>query len=365
MNQNDKNATTNQTMNDLEDVINKLIVEQFSPPSFDLLQKSNGDSSPTSSQKTSKKIESGLMLLINHEKKDEPNMLYLSPVLEEWDRHLVSTIKHFTNVNGEISAQENTMKSFAQALNEIELPSLIGIFTLKNVNASHNEKKQSKALLIVDNNLFYSFIELLFGAWHQAGLPLDKINRSYTTIEISVLENIIHYLLEKFSKVLQSFHIHKENILERLETNSRFAQICDANLRCYEHKIQLSIGTRGGKITMILPETAIEYINEGKTENKDNAFKKFEAFEEEQENNFHKKLLSNIHMTPIEITGEFPKIPWSLWELSSWKEGMCITLPFSTRTPIYLRGDDSTFFKGYMGQKNGQVAIKIDQDFLL
>ena len=323
------------------------------------------------------KQKNGLHLLLSSSINQQSNMDCLESVFQEWARQLTHTIHHFTNTNGEIIAQHRVTKEFAQVLNELPIPCLVSVFHLKDGDTIvPNPSQFPQGLLILDTRLVYSFVEVLFGAWHNSGLPLDKINRSYTNIEVSVLENIAKRFLQDFQSSLELLWGPCMVHFDRLEINPRFAQIAQGDTPCYAHRLQISMGNRGGEVMILLPELFIKMINKrlhiktNDTEVDDfttddlpaSSNKEIESVINE---NFCAQIRSNLDAIPFSIQGEFPPITWDLVDLLSWQKGRCVPLPFSSLAPIYLVVHNHVCFKGQIGQSDGQIAIKIDQDFLI
>lgn len=140
---------------------------------------------------TPKKELKGIAAILNSAKVYSERLPILDVVFDHLVRLLTTTLRNFTSDNVDISCSRIHSVRFSDYLNEIPLPTLLGVFKAKQWD--------TPALLIVDSQLIYSIVDVLLG-----GRKVSHANRpegrDYTTLERNLVERLIEVILVDFTE---------------------------------------------------------------------------------------------------------------------------------------------------------------------
>ncbi len=143
-----------------------------------------------------------------------------------------------------MNAEAVTYSEFSNALSN---PVLLGIVNFSPLNGN--------VILELASNLGYAIVDRMLGG---QGNPLDK-SRDFTEIELLVIERIlnicVNLLREPFESVVD---LHPR--LERIETNSQFAQIISPSEMIAIVTINIKIGEVEGLMNVCLPYLTLEDV---------------------------------------------------------------------------------------------------------
>lgn len=292
-----------------------------------------------------RKNKSKIIDILNGEQIYQEKLPMLEIVFDRLVRYLSTSLRNFTSDNAEVSCISIKTIKFSDYLNSIELPCMLGVFKANEL--------ENQGLLVLDGVFVTSMVDILLGG-RKSPNKLKKIdNRPYTSIERNLLQRLILLILSDFtisfepvSKVTFSF--------ERLETNPKFAIVSREKNTVVVASLNVDMDERGGKIEIILPYPTIEPIRDILLQN----FMGEKFGSDLVWENYITDHLWEAELT-LEATIDHAKLP--LYEVMNWKVGTHIDLETSKETPIKLFCDKTPIFKGYMGKKDGHIAIKIEQ----
>ena len=71
-------------------------------------------------------------------------------------------------------------------------------------------------------------------------------------------------------------------------------------------------------------------------------------------------LADRIREAEVSLEAAFPTEVFSLKDVLSWKKGSQIVLSSDMQSPIHLRSQNHQLLLGKLGQKNGHVAVKVE-----
>lgn len=323
------------------DVINKL----FETPSGDA---PNDDFSADDVKKlfkepNQKKELKGIAAILDSGKVYSERLPILDVVFDRLVRLLTTTLRNFTSDNVDISCSRVTSVRFSDYLNAIPLPALIGVFKAKQWD--------TPALLTVDSQLIYSIVDVLLG-----GRKISQSNRpegrAYTTLERNLVERLIEVILIDFTEAFSPVcKIDFE--YERLETNPRFATIVHEKNVTMKITFKLEMEERGGNFDIIIPYSSIEPI-------RDLLLQNFMGEKFGRDQIWEDHLADRIREANVRLEAALPTEEFPLREVLNWKKGSHVALSSTMQTPVHLHSQNYQLLVGRMGQKNGHVAVKIN-----
>lgn len=143
-----------------------------------------------------------------------------------------------------MSSEAVTYQEFSNALSNPILLSLVSV-----------EPLPGQIIIEVAENIGYAIIDRMLGG---VGVPLDK-SREFSEIELLILERILYtcvnLLREPWSNVCE---IHPK--LERIETNSQYAQIVSPTEMIALVTLNIKIGDVEGMMNICLPYLTLESV---------------------------------------------------------------------------------------------------------
>ena len=171
----------------------------------------------------------------------------LEIIFEHYSRLLATTLPAYLRSSVQIEVVNSEAISYYEYSNALSNPVILGIFDLEPLKGS--------GVIDLSVNLGYSIIDRLLGG---KGQTIDK-KRDFSEIERNLLEKIlvicINLLIEPWRNVVEL-----EPRLEKLETNSQFAQIISPNEIIALITLNVKLCNTEGLMNICLPYICIEPI---------------------------------------------------------------------------------------------------------
>ena len=142
--------------------------------------------------------------------------------------------------------------------------------------------------------------------------------------------------------------------LNKVETNPTMMQRISREESVAIITFKVQVGNIQGKIHICLPDSvmAIVFAIMDRKSAQD-------GLSEEEKEATSKIIFDNIKKTSLEVTAELGKCNLQLRDVYNLQVGDVINLNKSKDSEVYLNIADKTWFKGYLGTSNKNMAIKI------
>lgn len=171
----------------------------------------------------------------------------LEIIFEHYGRLLSTNLPIYLRKNVNISVASSETVTFSEFTNALASPSILGIANFNPLEGS--------IIIELSTNLGFAMLDRMLGG---AGNPLEK-NREFSEIELSILEKVLaictQLLRDPWKNVVD---INPD--LERLETNSQFAQVIAPNDMIAIVTLNLKMGDVEGLMNICLPFFTLEGI---------------------------------------------------------------------------------------------------------
>ena len=268
------------------------------------------------------------------------------PMLEVvFDRlvRLVSTsLRNFTSDNVEVSLDNIASFRFGDYLNSIPLPAMLNVFKA--------EEWDNFGLITVDSSLIYSIVDVLLGG--RRGTAAMRIEgRPYTTIERNLVERMVNVVLSDLSAAFDPLSPVTFRF-DRLETNPRFATIARPANAAVLARLRIDMEDRGGHLEVMLPYATLEPVREL-------LLQMFMGEKFGRDSIWETHLANELWNTEIELDAVLDQVVLSLNDVINWKPGTQLMLNALPNSNIDMRCGEVPLFVGNMGQKGGNMAVKI------
>jgi len=289
--------------------------------------------------------KSGIHAILTAARSDRLPMLDV--VFDRLVRLMSTSLRNFTSDNVEVSLKGINSFKFGDYLDSISTPAMLNVFKAEEWDAS--------AILVVDNTLIYSMIDILLGAKRDIALARFE-DRTFTTIERNLVERLVHVILDDLSGAFEPLSpVHFR--FDRLETNPRFAAICKPSDGVIVAKVQIDMEDRGGAFEVLIPYSTLEPIRELLHQG-------FMGEKFGRDTIWETHLSEELWMTDIDLTVILDEQVLSLGKIFELKVGSQLKLKATPKSTVDVRCGPIPLFKGVMGRKDENIAIKISDKLI-
>lgn len=171
----------------------------------------------------------------------------LEIIFEHYGRLLSTNLPVYLRKNIQVEVMNSEAVTYSEFSNALSNPVLLGIVNFAPLPGN--------IIIELASNLGYAMVDRMLGG---SGAPLEK-PRDFTEIELLIIERImtvcVNLLREPWENVAD---IHPR--LERIETNSQFAQIISPTEMIAILTINMKIGDVEGMMNVCLPYLTLESI---------------------------------------------------------------------------------------------------------
>ena len=171
----------------------------------------------------------------------------LEIIFEHYGRLLATNLPIFLRKNIQVEVMNSEAVTYMEFSNSLSNPVLLGIVDFSPL--------ETNIIVEMASNLGFAMVDRMLGG---EGEPLDKI-RDFSEIELLIIERVmtscVELLREPWANVLD---VHPR--LERIETNSQFAQIISPSEMIAIVTVNIKIGDVEGLMNVCLPFITLEPV---------------------------------------------------------------------------------------------------------
>ncbi|MGL5720661.1 MAG: flagellar motor switch protein FliM [Alphaproteobacteria bacterium] len=286
--------------------------------------------------------------ILNPETVSYERLPMLEVIFERVTRTLSTGLRNLTSDNVEVSLSEIVSLRFGEHLDKVSPQSLIGIFTSK--------QWEGGSLIIADSPLIYSIVNVFLGGRKTQESSKIENTKSYTTIERNLVKRLFKLLLDELESALEPLAPTKFSI-DRIEGSPKFATIVRPSNAAILVRLKIQMEGKGGVMELLIPYGSLEAIRPmllemfvGENIGRDSVW----------ENHVSKEL----QHTEVTLEAVLDEVHIGLGTVVNWREGSSLPLGVTPESQVKVRCGEHNLFVGKMGQKNGNIAIFLDADYL-
>ena len=287
--------------------------------------------------------KSGLKAVIESKIISHERMPMLEVVCDRLVRVFGSSMRNLTSDAIDVSLEEVTSTRFGEFMGRVALPAMIGVFRIK--------EWENYGLVTVDSGLIYSVVDALLGGRGGGGTGIMIDGRAFTTIETKLVSRMLDLLLGDFSEVFTPI----DNItpmLERIETNPRFAAIAGTSNICAVARYRVDMDGRGGYFSILLPSATLEPVRE-------KLLQRFMGEKSGRDSIWEAHMAAEIRKTEVEMNVVLGEKPMTIEALRSLEIGQTIPLMKGPDDPLDLQCGGVTLGHAQIGQRANRVAVRL------
>ncbi|MBT7486434.1 MAG: flagellar motor switch protein FliM [Rhodospirillales bacterium] len=286
----------------------------------------------------------GIQAILNSAMVSYERLPMLEVVFDRLVRLMSTSLRNFTSDNVEVSLDSIASTLFGDYLNSIPLPAMLSVFKA--------EEWDNHGLVTVDSSLIYSIVDVLLGG--RRGTAAMRIEgRPYTTIERSLVERMVHVMLEDLSAAFEPLSPVTFRF-DRLETNPRFATITQPANAAIVVKLRIDMEDRGGRFELLMPYATLEPVREL-------LLQQFMGEKFGRDSIWETHLGEELWVTDVDLVAVLDEQLMRLSEVMNLKLGSQIMFNAKPDTPVDLRCGDVSLYTGKMGRKGDRMAVRISE----
>lgn len=168
-------------------------------------------------------------------------------IFEHYARLLSTSLPVYLRKNVQVEVMHAEAATFQEFSNSLSNPVLLGVVNFAPLEGT--------VILEMASGLGYTIVDRMLGG---SGAPLEKA-REFTEIELTIIQGILvvctNLLVEPWANVQRL-----EPTLERIETNSQFAQFVSPNEMTSIVTMNIRIGDVEGLMNICIPYTVVEPV---------------------------------------------------------------------------------------------------------
>jgi len=177
--------------------------------------------------------------------------------------------------------------------------------------------------------------------------------RPYTTIERTLVQRMTEVILQDMCQAFEPL-APVNFVLDRLETNPRFAAIARPANAAILVKLRIDMEDRGGRTELLLPYATLEPIRKL-------LLQQFMGEKFGRDSIWESHLATELWSTKVDIAAILDEQIMPLSRIMNLQLGETVMLNASPESKIELRCGGVPLLKGRMGRVGSQVAVRVDE----
>ena len=265
----------------------------------------------------------------------------LEIIFEHYGRLLSTDLPVYLRKAIQVEVMNSEAVSYSEFSNALSNPVLLGIINFAPLKGN--------IILEIASNLGYAMVDRMLGG---EGEPLEK-TREFSEIELLIIERIltvcVNLLHEPWENVVD---IHPR--LERIETNSQFAQIISPSEMIAIVTINIKIGDVEGLMNVCLPYLTLEDIMD-----KLNTKYWYSTMQDKDEQQYVDAIETLISKAPIPMKAVLGNSTISVSDFSGLQVGDIIRLDTKVNQELDVFVGNIKKFTALPGSSGDKYAVRI------
>lgn len=265
----------------------------------------------------------------------------LEIIFEHYGRLISTNLPVYLRKNVQVVVASSETVSFSEFTNALSNPVILGIINFAPLNGT----------IIIDlaTNLAYAMLDRMLGG---VGVPLEK-NREFSEIELSIIQKVLVTMTQLLRDPWKNV-VEVAPVLNRVETNSQFAQVIAPNDMIAIVTLNVKIGDVEGFVNFCLPFFTLEDVMD-----RLNTKYWFASMQENHDENYEEYIESLIRKVDIPIKAVLGKSRISVGDFMSLQVGDCIRLDSKVENDMDIYVGNIRKFTALPGANKDSYAVRI------
>ena len=265
----------------------------------------------------------------------------LEIIFEHYGRLISTNLPVYLRKSVQVEVMNSEAVTYSEFSNALSNPVLLGVVDMEPLNGN--------IILEVASNLGYAIVDRMLGGM---GQPLDR-SRDFSEIELLIIERILTVCVDLLSEPWQNV-VEISPRLERIETNSQFAQIISPNEMIAIVTINVKIGEVEGLMNVCLPFMTLEPVMD-----KLNTKFWYSSIKKSDEVEYTETIESLISKAPVPIKAYLGKSTVSVRDFTNLQIGDIIRLDSKVDEELDVYVGNIRKFTALPGASDKQYAVRI------
>ena len=265
----------------------------------------------------------------------------LEIIFEHYGRLLSTNLPVYLRKNVQVEVMNSEAVTYSEFSNSLSNPVLLGIVNFAPLSGS--------IIIEIGENLGYTIVDRMLGG---KGAPLER-PRDFSEIELLILERIfnvvVNLLIEPWENVCEL-----EPRLERIETNSQFAQIISPTEMIALVTLNIKIGEVEGLINICLPYITLESVMD-----KLNTKYWYSTMKESDDENYEEYIESMIRRVSIPVKAVLGMSTISVNDFVCLQPGDIIRLDKDVDNELNVYVGNIKKFTALPGSSKDRYAVRV------
>lgn len=265
----------------------------------------------------------------------------LEIIFEHYGRLLSTNLPVYLRRTVQVEVVNSEVVAYSEFTNALSNPVLLGIVAM--------EPLEGNIIIEMASNLGYAMVDRLLGG---TGAPLGT-SREFSEIELVILERMFNICVELLSAPWENV-VSITPRLDRIETNSQFAQIISPNEMIAIVTMNVKIGDVEGLMNICLPYVVLEPVID-----KLNTKYWFSTMQNKDVNTYEDAIEALISKAPIPVKAVLGTSSISVNDFLNLGVGDIIKLNTSVDQELDVFVGNINKFKALPGSSNDNYAVRL------
>lgn len=265
----------------------------------------------------------------------------LEIIFEHYGRLLSTNLPVYLRKNIQVEVVNSEAQTYSEFANSLSNPMLLGVINFSPLKGN--------ILLEMATNIGYAMVDRMLGG---LGEPLAKA-REFSEIELLIIERLltvcVNLLREPWKNVVQL-----NPRLERIETNSQFAQIISPSEMIAIVTINIKIGEVEGLMNVCLPYITLDLVMD-----KLNTKFWYSSQQEKEEISYSDMVENLLEKAPIPVKAVLGNSTFSISDFARLQVGDIIRLDTKVEDELSIYVGSMKKFTALPGVSGDDYAVRI------
>ena len=265
----------------------------------------------------------------------------LEIIYEHYGRLLSTNLPVYLRKNIQVSVASSETVIFSEFTNALSNPVILGIVNFQPLGGT--------ILIELAAQLGFAIIDRMLGG---AGDPLEK-NRDFTEIEMTIIEKMMVVCMQLMREPWKNV-VDINPVMERIETNSQFAQVIAPNDMIAIVTLNMKIGDVEGFMNVCLPFFTLENVMD-----KLNTKYWYANMQEKNEDDFQENIEALIKRVDIPVKAALGKTNISVNDFVNLQVGDIIRLDTDVDQDLTVYVGNIKKFTALPGSSKDKYAVRV------
>ncbi|MDE6663810.1 MAG: flagellar motor switch protein FliM [Lachnospiraceae bacterium] len=269
----------------------------------------------------------------------------LEIIFEHYGRLLSTNLPVYLRKNVQVAVTSSETVIFSEFSNALSNPLILGIADFQPLGGT--------ILVELASNLAFAMIDRMLGGY---GLPLEK-NREFSEIEMIIVEKILVICMQLMREPWKNV-ADINPVLERIETNSQFAQIIAPNDMIAIVTLSIKLGDVEGLMNICLPFFTLESVMD-----KLNTKYWYANMQERTEESYEEYIEALIRRVDVPIKAVLGRSRISVTDFVNLQVGDIIRLDSNVDEDLKVYVGNIKKFAALPGSEKDKYAVRVTSVF--